>query len=457
MEDTHNHKFTPLGITTTAANWAQKEMGDRKTVTTNKPKYREGQTMLALQWYGDKDVRVEEAPVPAITEPTDVICRVTGTTVCGSDLHLYHKEIFQLQRGDILGHEWIGIADEVGSAVKNIKKGDRVVASFQIACGICKFCKEGLSSMCDNTNYSSVQEKLYGKPFAGLFGYSHFAGGFAGGQAEYVRCPFGDVNLLKIPNNVPDEKALYLSDIIPTSYHAVLCAEVDKGKSVAIWGAGPIGLYSAKWSKLAKARRVIVIDHIKERLELAKSFGCDVINFDKDTDVVSALYKLEPDGVDCGIDAAAFRYTKGTLHSVQRATGMETDSSEIVNEALRAVRKFGTISLVADYAALTNQFLIGALMEKGITLRGTGQAPVQKYWKDLLKKIETGEFDPTIILSHRFQIDEFKELYDAFDKKQDGIMKTFVQTRFSGPPAPGTPALSSFKSGDIKPSAVLAH
>jgi len=308
--------------------------------------------------------------------------------------------------------------------------------------------------MCDKTNSSSVQAKLYGKPFAGLFGYSHFAGGFAGGQAEFVRCPFGDTNLLKIPESVPDEKALYLSDIIPTSYHAVKCAEVSKGKSVAVWGAGPIGLLSANWSKLEGASRVIVIDNVKERLAVAKGFGCDIINFDETPKVEEEIYKLEPDGVDCGIDAAAFRYTKGLLHTVQRAVGLETDSSEIVNEALRAVRKFGTIALVADYAALTNQFLIGALMEKGITLRGTGQAPVQKYWKELLKRIETGEFDPTFILSHRFSIDEFSELYAAFDKKEMGIMKTFVQTRFSGPPAPGTPALSSFKNDDIKPSQV---
>jgi len=340
--------------------------------------------------------------------------------------------------------------------IKNVKKGDRVVASFQIACGTCKFCKEGLTSMCDKTNSSSVQDKLYGKPFAGIFGYSHFAGGFAGGQAEFVRCPFGDTNLLKIPDSVPDEKALYLSDIVPTSYHAVNCADVEKGKSVAIWGAGPIGLLAAKWSKLAGARRVIVIDRVPERLALVRdTIGCDIINFDEQTNVVDAIYKMEPDGVDCGIDAAGFRYTKGILNTVQRAVGLETDSSEILNEALRAVRKFGTIALVADYAATTNGFLVGALMEKGITLRGTGQAPVQKYWKDLLKKIESGEFDPTIILSHRFKIDEFRELYEAFDKKEMGIMKTFVETRFSAPRASGTPELSSLKAGDVKPSAVI--
>jgi threonine dehydrogenase-like Zn-dependent dehydrogenase len=308
--------------------------------------------------------------------------------------------------------------------------------------------------MCDCTNSSSVQERLYGKPFAGIFGYTHFAGGFAGGQAEFVRVPFADVNLLKVPDSVPDEKALYLSDIVPTSYHATRCAEVDKGKSVAIWGAGPIGLLSAKWSKMAGARRVIVIDEISERLAVARDIiGCDIINFAITPKVEDEIYKMEPDGVDCGIDAAAFRYTKGIVHAVQRAVGLETDTSEIVNEALRSVRKFGTIALVADYAAVTNQFLIGALMEKGITMRGTGQAPVQRYWKELLAKIESGEFDPTIIVSHRFRLEELAELYRAFDRKEYGIVKAFVQTRFSSPPAPGMPALSSFKDRDIKPPA----
>ena len=309
--------------------------------------------------------------------------------------------------------------------------------------------------MCDRTNSSALQEKLYGKPFAGLFGYSHFAGGFAGGQAEYVRAPFGDFNLLKIPDSVPDEKALYLSDIVPTSYHSVVCADVEKGKSVAVWGLGPIGLFACKWSQLAGARRVIAIDCVPERLAFAKDkLGCDVIDFSKQTDVVKAIYELEPEGVDCGIDAAAFRYAKGLLQKAERALGAETDSSEIANEAIQAVRKFGTISLVADYAAVTNHFLIGALMEKGITFRGTGQAPVQKYWHQLLEKVESGEFDPTMILSHRFSVDDFGQLYDAFDKKEHGIIKTFVQTKFSGPPTKGTPELSDFSEGGLKRSAV---
>ncbi|ETI26652.1 hypothetical protein G647_10413 [Cladophialophora carrionii CBS 160.54] len=436
-------------MNTIVANNAEKALGDRPTATTRDYKVRPNETMLALRWYGDKDVRVEEVPAPAITEPADVVVKVTGTTVCGSDLHLYHKEILQLQKGEILGHEFMGIVDEVGSEVTSIKKGDRVVASFQIACGKCQFCKECLTSMCDRTNSSALQEKLYGKPFAGLFGYSHFAGGFAGGQAEFVRVPFGDFNLLKIPDHVPNEKALYLSDIVPTSYHAIVCAEVKKAKSVAVWGLGPVGLLACKWSKLEGARRVIAIDQIPERLALAQDMGCDTIDFSKQKDVVSEIYRLEPQGVDCCIDAAAFRYTKTLRQSAERLVRLETDSSEIPNETLRAVRKFGTVAIVADYAAMTNQFLIGALMEKGITYRGCGQAPVQKYWHQLLEKIESGEFDPTVVLTHRFSIEDFSDLYEAFDKKKYGIMKTYVQTRFSPPPTAGTPQLSTFRSGDL--------
>ena len=305
--------------------------------------------------------------------------------------------------------------------------------------------------MCDTTNSSAVQEKLYGKPFAGLFGYSHFAGGFAGGQAEYVRVPFGDCNLLKIPDSVPNEKALYLSDIVPTSYHATVCADVQKGKSVAVWGLGPVGMLACKWSKLAGARRVIAIDQVPERLALAREMECDTIDFSQQKDVVSAIYELEPQGVDCCIDAAAFRYTKTLLQSAERLVGLETDSSEIPNETIRAVRKFGTIAIVADYAAMTNHFLIGALMEKGVTYRGCGQAPVQKYWHQLLEKIKSGEFDPTIVLTHRFSIEQFSDLYKAFDEKKYGIMKTYVQTKFSPAPTPGTPPLSMLKLRELKP------
>ncbi|EJD53755.1 GroES-like protein [Auricularia subglabra TFB-10046 SS5] len=402
--------------------------------------------MKALVWHGAATVSVDEMPIPTITDPTDVILRVTGTTVCGSDLHLYQKEILQMQDGDILGHEFMGVVDEVGLEVKNFKKGDRVVASFQISCGKCKSCQRGLSSMCDTTNNTAIAGRMYGQKMAGIFGYSHFTGGYAGGQAEYARVPFADYNLLKIPDTVPDEKALFLSDIIPTSYHAVKCAEVKKGDAVAIWGLGPIGLLAARWCQLEGARRVVAIDNVPERLELARTkLGIEVINFSEVSSVVDRLLEMESYGWDCCIDAAAFRYAKGMLHTVERAVGLETDTSEIANECLRAVKKFGNVGLVADYAAFTNHFNIGALMEKGITFRGTGQAPVQHYWQDLLKKLEDGSFDPSFVITHRFDISEFKELYAAFNDKKGGILKTFVQTKHSSPPTPGFPPLSSVK------------
>lgn len=418
-------------------------MSEPKTEVT--PTYKESTTekILALQWLGKDNVEVNKVPKPQITDPEDALIKVTGTTVCGSDLHLYHGEILQLEKGDILGHEWAGIVEEIGPNVKNLKPGDRVVASFQIACGHCRYCEQRLTSACDNTGPSKLQQDMYGDTFSGIYGYSHFTGGYAGGQAEYVRAPKADFNLLKIPNNVPDEKALYLSDIIPTSYHSVVSAEVKEGDVVAVWGLGPIGLLAANFAKLKGAARVIGIDNVPERLAKAeKIIGIDVINFDEQKNVVDAIRDIAPNGVDSSIDAAAFRYAKSFLHKAQRALGLETDSSEILNEMIQATKKFGTISLIADYVGYANQFLIGAVMEKGLTLRGCGQAPVQRYWEELLEKIETGEFDPSFILTHRFDITEFKELYKAFDLKKGGIEKVFVQTKFSAPPAPGTPALS---------------
>jgi threonine dehydrogenase-like Zn-dependent dehydrogenase len=372
---------------------------------------------------------------------------VTGTTVCGSDLHLYNAEMLQQAEGDILGHEFCGVIEAAGPGVKNLRPGQRVVASFQIACGQCEYCKRGLTSMCDTTNKSAVMNKLYGHRFAGLFGYSHFAGGFAGGQSEYVRVPFADVNLLPIPDNVPDERALYLSDIVPTSYHACHRAKIRNGDVVGIWGLGPIGMLCAKWCKLMGAARVIGVDHVRERLEFARTkLGIETINFDEG-DTVEQMQELVPGGIDKSIDCAAFRYAKSMLHRVERAVGLETDTSENVNEQIKCVKKFGRIVLIADYAGFTNHFNIGAVMEKGIALIGGGQAPVQKYWKMLMDDyIVTGKFDPTEILSHRFRIDEFPDIYKAFDEKRGGIRKVFVETRHSFPRAQGTPELSSAKN-----------
>jgi threonine dehydrogenase-like Zn-dependent dehydrogenase len=254
----------------------------------------------------------------------------------------------QLEEGDILGHEFCGIVESVGPEVRGLQVGQRVVASFQIACGKCEYCKRGLSSMCDTTNKSSVQNAMYGHRFAGLFGYSHFAGGFAGGQAEFVRVPFAETNLLPIPEGVPDEKALYLSDIVSTSYHACKRAHIKPGNTVGIWGLGPIGLLCAQWCKLMGAGRVIGIDNVHDRLKFArKRLGVETINFDQVGDVVKQVQDLVPGGLDRTIDCAAFRYAKGLLHKVERAMALETDTSEIVNEQIKCVKKVRNASLLS--------------------------------------------------------------------------------------------------------------
>jgi threonine dehydrogenase-like Zn-dependent dehydrogenase len=431
-----------------------KDVTTGKIPTSTKPdcKYRD-ESMKALAWYGNKNVQMIDTPVPTITEPKDAIVRVTGTTVCGSDLHLYHNEIMQLQQGDILGHEFCGIVDEVGPDCK-LLKGQRVVASFQIACGTCEYCKKGLSSMCDLTNDSQVQNSLYGHRFSAMFGYGHFTAGFAGGQAEYVRVPFADTNLLALPDDVPDEKGLYLSDILCTSFHACTEAHIEEGQTVGIWGLGPIGICCAYWAKLMGASRVFCIDNVPFRLKLAEELGCETINFDEKKPV-DTLQEICPGGIDKAIDCAAFRYTKGMLHTVERVVGLETDSSEVVNECVTIVKKFGYVVLIADYAAYTNHFNIGAVMEKGIRFIGGGQAPVQKYWKDVLSKyIQTGKLDKLFdkMVTHRFRIDEIPAIYESFDKKEKDILKVFVETKFSAPPAPGFPRTSSLEKTQSQPA-----
>jgi len=427
-----------------ASNKLAERLGDAPTAVSTEYKAREdGSTMKALAWFGASDVRLIDAPIPDITEPDDVILKVTGTTICGSDLHLYHGEIVQLQQGDILGHEFMGIVDRVGSNVKNIHQGQRVVASFQIACGECSYCKQKLSSMCDRTNSSGLQNAMYGHRDAGFFGYSHFTGGFPGGQAEYVRVPKGNVNLLPIPDSVPDEKALFLSDILPTSYHAVVDVGVKSGDVVGIWGLGPIGQCAARFALMKGASRVIGIDKVPARLQFAReNSGIETIDFSEHTDIVKRIQELVPGGLDIAIDCGTFHEPKSLLHKVEKMLMLETDVSETVNEMITSTKKMGSCGIIAAYAGYTNHFNIGALMEKGIRLIGHGQAPVHKYWHELLEMIENGKFDPTFVVTHRVALEEFPALYVSFDKRLGGVEKVFVETKFSAPVAAGTPRLS---------------
>ncbi|KAF5372230.1 hypothetical protein D9758_005003 [Tetrapyrgos nigripes] len=441
----HRHPFFFLFNMQAAANAVQNRMGLVPTATTAEYKHVEGgATMRALAWFGSGDVRMVDAPIPDITEPNDVIVKVTGTTICGSDLHLYHGEIMALQKGDILGHEFMGTVHKLGSNVSNLKEGQRVVASFQVACGNCDYCKQKLSSFCDRTNNSSLQNYMYGQRDAGFFGYSHFTGGFPGGQAEYVRVPFGNVNLLPIPDDVPDERALYLSDVLPTSYHAVVDTGVNKGDVVGIWGLGPIGLCAAKWALLKGASRVIGIDAVSARLSFAsEKMGLEVIDFSKHSDVTKAVYDLVPRGLDVAIDCGSFHEPKTILHKVQKAAMLETDHPETINEMIVSVRKMGRCGLIAAYAGFANNVNVGALMEKGVRLIGNGQAPVHKYWEEILNDyIIPGKFDPTFMISHRVPLEDMDKLYRAFDKRVDGVEKVFVETQFSSPHSAGCPKTS---------------
>ena len=410
-----------------------------------------GEKMKALVWNGKNDVKVIETFKPAKIEDTDVIVKVTGSTVCGSDLHLLHGAIVELQKGDILGHEFCGVVDSVGPKISKVKEGDRVVCSFQIACGHCMYCDKKLSSQCENTNDNTIENIMYGGRTAGMLGYSHFTGGYAGGQAEYVRVAYGDVNLLKIPDGVPDEKALYLSDVLSTSWNCVVDTGVKKGDTVAVWGAGPIGQMCVDFSFFVGAERVIVIDggagawrldYVKSKIP--KTETLDFTNLPKGENVTSQLKKMVKGGPDVALECVAGEYAKGWAHYFEMMSGAETDTSEIINEMITSVKAFGRCGVTGVYAGFTNHFNIGSLMERGIRLIGNGQAPVHLYWEDLLKKIQDGSIEPLKMVSHRVLLDELEEVYKRYDAREQGMQKVYVATKFSFPPAEGTPELTRY-------------
>jgi len=407
------------------------------------------QTMKALVWQGKNKVEVVETPKPKIIEDDDVILKITGSTVCGSDLHLLHGTVVELQANDILGHEFCGIVDEMGPAVKGLQKGQRVVASFQIACGSCLYCKKKLSSQCARTNSNTIEKGMYGGNTAGMFGYSHFTGGFAGGQAEYTRVPYGSVNLLPIPDDVPDEKALYLSDVVATSWNCVVDTGVKEGDVVAIWGAGPIGQMAADFSFINGASRVILIDS-NWRLDYVKSKypRVETVDFSELKGTKAVVTKLKEmcdgHGPDVALECVAGEYPKGWAHAIEMATGLETDTSEILNEMIESVKNFGRVGITGVYVGYTNHFNIGSLMERGIRFIGNGQAPVHLYWEDLLKRIQKGEIDPLKMVTHRVRMEDLAKVYYKFDKKEDGLQKVYVETKFSAPACEGSPKLTTY-------------
>ncbi len=389
--------------------------------------------MKAVCWFGKRDVRVANVPDPTITNPRDAIVRVTRTAICGSDLHLYNGFVPTMQAGDILGHEFMGEVVEVGAAVTNVRAGDRVVVAFPIACGSCFFCKRETYSLCENSNPNAwMAEKLFGHSPAGIFGYSHMLGGFAGGQAQYVRVPFADVGTIKIPESVGDEQALFLSDILPTGWMAAEQGNIQPGDVVAVWGCGPVGQFSIVSAYLLGAERVIAIDRFPYRLEMARTrAGADTIDYDE-TDVHAALLEATGGrGPDVCIDAVGLEaHAPGAMYAYDRAKQammLESDRPYALRQAILAVRNGGTVSVPGVYGGLIDKFPMGAVVNRALTIR-SGQTHVQRYMQPLLERIQRGEIDPTFIITHRLQLDDAPQGYAMFLAKQDDCEKIVMTT-----------------------------
>ncbi len=390
--------------------------------------------MKALCWYGKYDVRVEQVPDPKLINPRDAIIRVTATAICGSDLHLYDNVIPTMQAGDILGHEFMGEVVEVGSAVSNLKAGDRVIVPFTIACGRCFFCSRKLWSLCDNSNPNAgMAEKLYGYSGSGLFGYSHLYGGYAGGQAEYVRVPYADVGPFKVPEGLSDEQVLFLTDILPTGYMAAENANIQPGDTVAVWGCGPVGQFAIQSAWWFGAGRVIAIDHYPHRLELASRFGkAETINFSEE-DVAERLKEMTGGiGPDACIDAVGME-AHGTAPDaiydrIKQTMMLTMDRLHVLRQAINCCRKGGTVSVPGVYGGYLDKMPFGGAFAKGLKF-AMGQTHVHRYLPTLLEKIQGNGhpgFDPTYIISHRFRLEDAPEAYKLFGGQQNECTKVVL-------------------------------
>jgi threonine dehydrogenase-like Zn-dependent dehydrogenase len=382
--------------------------------------------MKALCWHGKKDVRIDQVDAPRILSPRDAIVRVTSTAICGSDLHLYNGFVPTMERGDILGHEFMGTVVELGSEVSNLKVGDRVVVPFPIACGACGACKADLWSLCENTNPNAwIAEKLWGHSPAGLFGYSHMLGGYAGGQAEYVRVPFADVGPLKIEGGLRDEQVLFLSDIFPTGYMAAEMCNIRRGDVVAVWGAGPVGQFAIASARMLGAERIIAIDRFSYRLEMARTHAgaTDVIHYETDAELTGGR------GPDACIDAVGMEaHGHGIGYAYDRAKQavmLQTDRPTALREAIMSCRNGGIVSVVGVYGGFIDKFPMGAVVNRGLTIRA-GQCHVHRYLRPLLDRIERGEIDPSFVITHRLKLDDAPDAYDTFMHKEDMCMKVVM-------------------------------
>ncbi len=388
--------------------------------------------MRATVWYGKNDVRVETVPDPSILNPGDAIIKVSSTAICGSDLHLYDGFIPMLEKGDILGHEFMGEVVEVGSAVKKLRTGDRVVVPFPIACGHCFFCEEELYSVCENSNPNAdIAEKLWGHSPAGLFGYSHLTGGYAGGQAEYVRVPYADVGPIKVPDGLEDDEVLFLSDILPTGYMAAENCNIRPGDTVAVWGCGPVGQFAIQSAYLLGAERVIAIDRFPGRLRMARVLSrAETLNYEE-VHVLEALKEMTGGrGPDACIDAVGMEAhglgLPGMYDRVKAAVKLESDRPTSLREAIMACRNGGHVSIPGVYGGFIDKVPMGSIMNRSLTIK-TGQTHVQRYMEPLLQRIQKGEIDPACIITHHMALEDAPLGYEMFKHKQDECVKVVLK------------------------------
>lgn len=391
--------------------------------------------MRAVTFQGKGTMQVDTVPDPQIINPRDSIIQVTSSCICGSDLHLYDGYIPTVEKGDIMGHEFMGIVVETGSQVKNLKVGDRVIVPFTISCGECYFCKNEMWSLCDNSNPNAgAAEEMYGYSPAGLFGYSHLFGGYAGGQAEYVRVPYSDVGCFKIPAELSDEQTVFLTDIYPTGYMAAENCNIRPGDTVAVWGCGPVGQFAIRSAYLLGAEQVVAIDRYAERLEMARQGNAKTLNYEED-DVIDQLKELTggrgPDSVIDAVGMEAHGTGAGFLYDrVTQATMMQTDRPTALRQVLQACRKGGTVSIPGVYGGIIDKIPMGAAFNKGLTFK-MGQTHVQRLLPQLLEYIQSGDIDPSFVITHVVPLERAPEMYRTFRDKEDGCIKVVLKPGLS--------------------------
>ncbi|CAA2158006.1 Formaldehyde dismutase [Methylobacterium brachiatum] len=389
--------------------------------------------MKALVWHGTQDIRCDTVPDPKIEDDRDAIIRVTACAICGSDLHLYDHFMPGMEKGDVMGHEFMGEVVETGKGVKGaLKKGERIVVPFTIICGECDQCKRGYFSVCERSNRNKdIADKAFGHTTAGLFGYTHLTGGYQGGQAEYVRVPFADKTHIKVPENLSDEQVLFLGDIFPTGWQAAVQADIQPTDTVAIWGAGPVGQMTLRSALLLGAKRVVCIDSVPERLEMARAGGATTIDNSQESTVERLNDLTDGKGPEKCIDAVGMeahspRALEHAYDRLKQSVMIESDRASVLREMIYVCRPAGILSIPGVYGGLVDKMPMGALMNKGLTIR-TGQTHVNRWTDDLVKRIDDGQIDPSFVITHRAKLDQGPEMYKTFRDKKDNCIKVVLR------------------------------